>query len=113
MPGGGVELIAVAVLVTCCLAWYALVGIGYATRAVCLAFVEMGGVISQTVRPPVTRALGWIASARHDMAKDDATGDNPAVLTVKLVALVAGLFAGIVVALRLYKWVARLMAEPA
>ena len=111
--GGGVALIAVAVVVTCWLVWYALVGIRYATRAVCLAFVEMGGIIWRTVRPPLVRALGWVASARHDMSKDDATGDNPTVLTVKLVALVAGLFAGIVIALRLYKWAARMIAEPA
>jgi len=47
------------------------------------------------------------------MAKDDATSDNPAVLTVKLVALVAGLFGGIVVGIRAFKWAGRLLAESA
>jgi hypothetical protein len=47
------------------------------------------------------------------MAKEDATGDNPAGLAAKLVALVAGLFGAFVLGSRLYKWAGRLLVESA
>lgn len=57
--------------------------------------------------------FGWVASARSDMAKEDATGENPAGLTAKLVALVASLFGAFVLGSRLCKWAGRLLVESA
>ena len=58
-------------------------------------------------------SFGWVASARSDIAKEDATGDNPAGLTAKLVAPVVGLFVAFVLGSRIYKWAGRLLVESA